>query len=208
MFPSTCWLDNENQLKNSQIITWWWWYTVIAKQWPGLQLQLQLQQLWGDTGPSKAQTSEWRGFFHKERLRHFQRQHCACETVTMFQEESTISFTFNLSVCTSQSGMLFPWRRCLCLLSSHEKQKSYKTESLFFFYISAKPIHPICLAEIFNSSSRFLIAPLLQYIAGYNLTLEQKKNCIYNASFILYAAYFISFGVDELIEVNAFTSVK
>lgn len=63
----------------------------------------------------------------------------------------------------------------VCVYFSHMKnKKNYKTESLFFLHF-CKANTPICLAEIFNSSSRFPIAPLLQYIAGYNLTLVQKK---------------------------------
>lgn len=114
----------------------------------------QLQQLRGSTGSAGAGTCapEWRSFFHKEKARHFQRQHCACETPTMFQEESTISFKFSLSVCTSQSKTLFfhDSARDFVLLSSHEKQtkKPIKPRAFFPPHISANPIHQSALQKL------------------------------------------------------------
>lgn len=91
----------------------------------------------GSTGSARAGTyaPKWRSFFHKEKARHFQRQHCAYETPTMFQEESAISFKFSLSVCTSQSKTLFfhDSARDFVLLSSHEKQTKKPIKPRAFF---------------------------------------------------------------------------
>lgn len=149
-----------------------------VETWCSKQLASQLQQLGGNTGPSRAGTcaSEWRGFSsQRERPTHFQRQHCACETPTTLQEESTISFTFSLSVCISQSNTLSFQDKDTCFYFRHMKNKNaHKTETLFFLHL-CKANTPICLTEIINSSSRFLIASVLQHTARYNLMLDQKK---------------------------------
>lgn len=147
MFPSTCWLDNESQLKNSQIIN----QDVGTLKLPSndlhcswslvQQLSCQLWKLGGNTGPSWAGTCapEWRGFFHKERPRHFQRQHCACETPTVLQKESAISFTFSLSVCTSQSNTLSFRDKNTCFYFPHMKKTKkthIKPRAFFFFFFT------------------------------------------------------------------------
>lgn len=107
------------------------------------QLVSQLQQLGGNTGPSRVGicAPEWRDSFStKKRPMQF-RQHCACETRTMLQEESTISFTFSLSLCTSQSNISFHDKE-ICFYFCHMKnKKAHKTKNFFLIYISAKPIH-------------------------------------------------------------------
>lgn len=115
------------------------------------QLASQLQQLGGSTGSAGAGTCapEWRSFFKKKRPRHFQRQHCACETPTTLQEESTISFIFSyqsaplkdLSMTLQEIFFYFPHMK-----NKQANKKPRASPPLPPF--SAKPIHQSALQKL------------------------------------------------------------
>lgn len=134
---------------NFQAMTWTaaevWCSSWLAgcSSWEGAQAQLKHEHVLLSGG-----------FFPtKKRPRHVQRQHCACETPTMLQEESAIGFTFSLSVCTSQSNTLSfnDSQRYFLLLSSHEKQTKKPVKPRAFSFppaISAKSIHQSALQKL------------------------------------------------------------
>lgn len=117
------------------------------------------------------------GFFPiRKRPRHFFRgnivpvKHPPCSkrspqlVLHLVYQSAPLSQTLSLSMTKRFAFTFLTWRT-----------KNPVKPSTYFFFTFCKAHTPVCLAEIVNSSRRFLIAPVLQYIAGYNLILEQKK---------------------------------